>query len=158
MTERLMAVGHPSSGGRAYHRPMHLRRAILLMGLILLVSAIVGALVPAPRRRAAPEPPPAVPPTAAAAPVRTLSLSYPPVGEARTVRVGAGAHVVLQVTTSQAGQATVEALGLVASAEPETPARFDLLAARAGSFPVAFEPAAGGPPRTLGTLTVAAEE
>lgn len=133
---------------------MHLRRAILLMGLILLVTAIVGALVPVPRKRGAREAPNPGPGAAAATAVRTLSLRYPPAPQAPRLRVDANSHVVLQVTTSEPGQATVDSLDLVAPAEPDTPARFDLLATRPGSYPVAFQPAAGGPKRTLGTLTV----
>jgi hypothetical protein len=133
---------------------MHLRRAVLLMALILLVVAIVSALVPVPRERTAGDAPRATPGTAATAPVKTLSLRYPPAEEAPRLRVDAGAHVVLQVATSAPGQATVPLLDLVSAAEPDTPARFDLLATEPGRYPVAFQPAAGGPPRPVGTLTV----
>jgi hypothetical protein len=137
---------------------MHLRRAILLMGMVLLVVAIVGALVPVPRERNAGEPPRTTPRGAAAGPVKTLSLRYPPAEDAPRLRVEADAHVVVQVATSAPGQATVGALDLVAPAEPDTPARFDLLATRPGSYAVAFQPAAGGAARTVGTLTVAGTE
>jgi hypothetical protein len=137
---------------------MHLRRAVLLMGLILAVVAIVGALVPVPRERTADTPSPPPPRAAGPAPVKTLSVRYPPPREAPRLRVDEGAHVVLQVAASEPGQATVEALGLVGSAEPETPARFDLLASRPGSYEVAFAPADGGTTRPLGTLTVAGAE
>jgi hypothetical protein len=133
---------------------MHLRRAILLMGVILLVTAIVGALVPAPREQTRPEAPRPTPGGTAGAAVRTISLRYPPAAKAPRLRVTADSHVVLQVTTSEPGQATVGSLNLVASAEPDTPARFDVLATLPGSYPVAFQPAAGGPPRRVGTITV----
>src|SRR4051812_19487588 len=154
MTARPLAPGHPSSPVRAYHRGMHLRRAILLMGLILLVTAIVGALVPAPRDRSPVEAPRPQPDGAGAAPVRTISLRYPPAQEAPRLRVDADSHLLLQVTTTEPGQATVGPLALVAPAEPHTPARFDVLAPQPGNYPVAFQPAAGGPARTVGTLTV----
>jgi hypothetical protein len=133
---------------------VHLRRALLLMGVILMVVAIVGALVPVPSQRGGREP--AAPPagSSAARPVRTIALRYPPAAAAPRPRVAAGAHIVLQVGTSEAGQATVAALSLVAPAEPSTPARFDLLASRPGTYPVAFQPARGGAARTVGTLTV----
>jgi hypothetical protein len=131
---------------------------MLLMALILVVVAVVGVLVPVPRERSGPEPPRPAPADAASAAVRTLSLRYPPAGNAPRLHVTAGTHVVLQVATSQPGQATVEVLGLIAPAEPDTPARFDLLATRPGSYAVAFQPAAGGATRTLGTLTVAGTE
>jgi hypothetical protein len=137
---------------------MHLRRAVLLMAVILVVVAIVGALVPVPRERSAGEAPRAAPGADSAAPVRALSLRYPPKGDAPRLRVRAGTHVVLQVGTSESGQASVKALDLVAPAEPDTPARFDLLASRPGRYPVAFQPAAGGAVRTVGTITVASSE
>jgi hypothetical protein len=137
---------------------MHLRRAVLLMGLILVTVAIVGALVPVPRERSARQAPTPSPSPSEAAPVRTLSLRYPPPERAPRLRVDAGAHVVLQVAASEPGEAIVDALGLVGAAEPETPARFDLLASRPGRFTVAFRPAEGGTARTVGTLTVAGTE
>jgi hypothetical protein len=139
---------------------MHLRRAVLLMALIFMVIAIVGALVPVPRERVArvaPRPAP-LPHPAPGAPVRTLSLRFPAPSAPPRLRVEGDSHVVLQVATSEPGQATVDPLGLIAPAEPDTPARFDLLATRPGSYPVEFEPAAGGPARTVGTLTVAVAE
>jgi hypothetical protein len=66
--------------------------------------------------------------------------------------------VVLQVAASEPGQATVQGLDLVGAAEPATPARFDLLASRPGRYVVAFQRAAGGTARTVGTLTVASTE
>jgi hypothetical protein len=137
---------------------MHLRRAVLLMAVILVVVAIVGALVPVPRERTRAEAPRPTPGGAAVAPVKTLSLRYPPREGAPRLRVDANSHVVLQVATSVPGQATVRALDLVAPAEPDTPARFDLLATRPGRYPVAFQPAAGGATHTVGTLTVAGTE
>jgi hypothetical protein len=124
------------------------------MALIFVTVAIVGALVPVPRERTAGEPPRPAPNAAEAAPVKTLSLRYPPPREAPHPRVDAGSHVVVQVTASEPGQVTVQALGLVGAAEPETPARFDVLASRPGRYVVAFQRAAGGAARTVGTLTV----
>jgi hypothetical protein len=132
---------------------MHLRRALLLMALVLGVVALVEALVPVPRERAVSRAPraPAAPRTAQ--PARTLTLRYPAPKRPPRLRATAGAHVVLEVATSAAGEARIGALGLVEPAEPATPARFDLLA-RAGNYRVAFEPAAGRP-ATVGRLVVA---
>ena len=130
----------------------------MLMAVILVTVAVVGALVPVPRERTAGEPPRPAPGAAEAAPVKTLSLRYPPAAEPPRLRADAGAHVVLQVAASKPGQATVDAMGLVGSAEPDTPARFDLLASRGGRYTGAFQPADGGPARTVGTLTVAGTE
>ena len=64
-----------------------------------------------------------------------------------------GAHVLIEVAASAPGEAAVPALGLVQPAEPDTPARFDLLAGRPGSYDVTFDPAAGAPAR-VGRLEV----
>jgi hypothetical protein len=136
---------------------MHLRRAILLMALVLGVVALVEAVAPVPReRRATGEPTaPAAPPSPrAGARVKTLELRYPAPKTAPRLRVAAGAHVVVEVRTSTAGEASIAGLGIVQPAEPATPARFDVLAERAGTFPVAFQPAAGRP-ATVGRLVVA---
>jgi hypothetical protein len=133
---------------------MHLRRAVLLMALVLGVVALVEALVPVPReRRATGEARPPAPPRTAA-PVRTLTLRYPSPRRVPRLRVATGAHVVLEVATSVAGQASVDGLGLVQPAEPATPARFDVLAARPGNFGITFDTAAGRSAR-VGRLVVA---
>jgi hypothetical protein len=133
---------------------MQLRRVILLIAVILGVTAVAASLAPAPRSTQAPStappsqtattPPraPATPPTIAfAAP----SPKRPPV---RTVR--AGDHVVVEVDTATAGEASIPALGLSGSAEPGTPATFDVIVP-AGRAPIMFAPTLG-PSQTIGTL------
>ena len=113
------------------------------MAMVLAVVALAEALVPVPRQRR-PETQPRVasaPPVGADA--RTIAVRYPPRGGIRPVRLAAGAHVVLEVSTSAAGEASVAGLGLVQPAEPDVPARFDILVDRPGSYRVDFEPAAG---------------
>jgi hypothetical protein len=123
---------------------MHLRRAVLLMAMVLAVVALAEALVPVPReRRAERTQPPAATAPPAAVEVRTIAARYPPRGAVRPVRLVAGAHVVLEVSTSAAGEASVAGLGLVQPAEPDAPARFDILADRPGTYSVDFDPAAG---------------
>jgi hypothetical protein len=132
---------------------VHLRRALLLMAVVLFAVAIVQALAPAPRERSVSGGPAAVPGPVVAEPVRTLKLRYPAPRTPPRLRVTSGAHVVLQVSTSAPGQVSVPVLGLVQAAEPATPARFDVLAAREGTYTVTFEPSAGGT-ATLGRLVV----
>jgi hypothetical protein len=124
---------------------MHLRRAVLLMAMVLAVVALAEALVPVPRERRAErrQPPPPAPPPRAAVDVRTITVRYPARGPIRPVRVAAGTHVVLEVATAAAGEASVAGLGLVQPAEPDSPARFDILADRPGTYTVDFDPAAG---------------
>jgi hypothetical protein len=133
---------------------MHLRRAMLLMALILGAVAVVEAVAPVPRQRTPTERPPVAAPPAGVAPVRTLELRYPSAKRVPRIRVAKGAHVVLEVASSQPGEASVAKLGLVQPAEPATPARFDLLAVSPGTYQVAFAPSAGGSAR-VGSLVVA---
>jgi hypothetical protein len=133
---------------------MHLRRALLLMALVVFLVSVVAALAPQSRDRgtgAGGDLPPA---PVASPPVRTIELRFPARGEARRVRVATGAHVVLEVATTQSGEASVPALGLVQPAETTTPAQFDVLAERPGSYDVSFDPAAGEP-AVVGRLVVA---
>jgi hypothetical protein len=61
---------------------------------------------------------------------------------------------VVAVEVDRPGLVELEGLGLSAPAEPLTPARFDVLVARPGSFPVTFVPAGRGDPARVGTLVV----
>jgi hypothetical protein len=121
---------------------MHLRRALLLLGLVLLVVAAVESLVPVPRERPAVQPPSA-PAPAAAAPVRAIVFQYPQPARERTVAVAVGTHAIVRVPSAEPGQVTLAGLGRDASVEPGTPASFDLLATRAGRYDVLFRPVSG---------------
>lgn len=139
-------------GAPAYDRPMHLRRALLLMGLVLLVVAAVESLAPVPH--ATVDQPAAPPSPAAAAPTRTLAFAFPrPPRGAPDVSVAAGTHATVQVRSVRAGQVTLAGLGLSGSVEPSTPATFDVLADRAGAYDVTLTPV-GGAPLRVGRLLV----
>jgi hypothetical protein len=124
---------------------MHLRRAVLLFGLVVGLAAIVAAVAPKPKSDTllqAPTAPP--PPPPAASPTANVALSL--VHERRVRRhVPPGAHLILSVEVAEPGD--VSFLGLVQAAEPGTPAVFDLVMPRSGSFAVEFVPSAGGSPR-----------
>ena len=135
---------------------MHLRRALLLLALVLFVVAAVSALVPVPRQRTLGGGAAAAPPTPHA-PARTLALRYLSPSTPKDVRAAVGAHVMLEISTAVAGQAGVPGLGLTQAAEPNTPAKFDLLASRPGTFAVRFDPAAGGS-TLIGRLVVSARK
>ena len=128
---------------------MHLRRALLLMAMILLVTAVVVALVP-PRRSQAPAPV-GVPPFTPSTPLRSVSLRFPPPKSAPVTRLVQGDHVVITVTTAQTGEAS--ALGLTDTAEPGTPATLDVLVPSPGLYAATFTPTLGKPQR-IGTLDV----
>ena len=133
---------------------MHLRRALLLMALVVFVVAAVGALAPPPGDRTEDEGPGLAPAPVAEAPPEPLALRYPARDRGKRLRVATGAHVVLQVETRQAGEASIPELGLVLPADPATPARFDVLAGRPGTYDVTFDPAIGDP-GVVGRLVVA---
>ena len=132
---------------------MHLRRALLLMGLVLLVVAAVGSLVPVPRDQGGVALPATPSAPAAALPERTIAFQYPAPRRARSVRIALGAHAIVRVGSTQPGQVTLAGLGRVLPVEPGTPASFDLLATRAGSYDVMFEPVSG-PAVRIGRLVV----
>jgi hypothetical protein len=136
---------------------MHLRRALLLIALILGRTALAATLAPAPRstRGTQPTPPPAATQSATATaptppPTPTVAFGAPPPKRPPERSAAAGAHVIVVVTAASAGEAAIPSLGLVASVDPATPATFDLLVP-AGRAAVTFTPALGSP-QTIGTL------
>ena len=135
---------------------MHLRRALLLMALVLGVAAVVEALVPVPRQRSAapPSQPVVTPaPTDTGGTTRTVGFRYPPAAEPPVRRLPVGTHVILVVSSAETGQVSLEGLGQVQAVEPGTPAGFDLLMSGAGRYAVAFQPEAARAVR-LGSLVV----
>ena len=72
----------------------------------------------------------------------------------RRLAVGRDALVIVKVGSP--GLVEIAGLGLSASADPLTPARFPVLARRPGRYPVRLRPAAGGDPLSAGTLAVVA--
>ena len=124
---------------------MHLRRAVLLLGLVIGLAAITAALSPSPRTDVQPgpatAPPPATPP---AAPTARVALNLDGTRR-RTRTVPPGAHLILSVEVPEPGQ--VQLMGTVQPAEPGTPAQFDLIAPQSGSYTVRFTPSAAGPDR-----------
>jgi hypothetical protein len=124
---------------------MHLRRAVLLFGLVVGLAAIVAAVAPKPKSDTllqAPATPPA--PQPVSAPTARVSISL--AAERRVRRhVPPGAHLILTVEVADPGD--VSFLGSVQAAEPGTPAVFDLVMPRSGSFAVELSPSGGGSPR-----------
>lgn len=139
---------------------MHLRRALLLFAIVLGLAAVAASVSRTDRTRTVPPPPPAETATQA-----TVTTPAPDPGsrrlrfraggrrELRKLRVGRAATVV--VVVDRAGQAELRGLAS-RSAEPATPASFEVFRTQPGSFPVLFHPAAGGPAERVGTLKVIA--
>jgi hypothetical protein len=151
---------------------MQLRRALLALLMIMVVSAFAAALV---RRLAAGPVQPGTTTELVTEPSSTSGDSREPrrdPGKARTgktrtesapddaellkLRAGQsrpaafekGTHLIVTVTSREPGQAFIEGLGQVEPVTPGTPARFDLFLDRRGEFPVRVRPVEG--PKDLG--------
>jgi hypothetical protein len=135
---------------------VQIRRVLLLFALVLGLSALVASIAPPPEEdEEAQKSEPTVatpairPPTNLRAPVRLparLRGARPP-----TRRVEAGSSFSLAVAVPEAGDVVIDDLGLRQTADPLSPARFDLLASPPGHHAVAFVPLRGGR-RVIGRL------
>jgi hypothetical protein len=146
---------------------VHLRRALLLFAIVLGLAA-VAASVSRPRDS---EQPPATTTEKGASPTvepghaepqgeagpGSVDVSFDALHpEAQRIQAGQAATVVVEVP--DAGQVSIEGLGMTAAAELVTPARFDVLASNPGRYPITFMPAASTEPLEAGTLVVKAAE
>ena len=124
---------------------MHVRRALLLFAIVLGLAAFAAA-VSQPREEAR-EPPPRElsPPTATPGPARPseAELEFSVKGRPRTRNLPVGRSATVLVQVPGPGEVTLDGLGLVASADRLTPARFDVLGRRPGRHGVSFKPAGG---------------
>jgi hypothetical protein len=126
---------------------MQIRRVLLLFALVLGLSALVASIAPpredetADRPATVVEPPPATAPEPIAPPLKLSAKETGAAVPTRNVSVGAG--FTLQVSVPEPGDVILEGLGLRQSADPLTPARFDLVAERRGRYPVVFQPIDG---------------
>ena len=139
---------------------MHLRRALLLFAIVLGLAA-VAASVSRPRDvndspgtaqetvTEAEQPPAASPGTPAAVELTLLAADPEP----QRIRAGQAATLVVEV--EEPGQVAIPDLGMAATAEPLTPARFDVLTRETGRHPIEFEPAGADAAQVrVGTLVV----
>ena len=143
---------------------MEIRRAILLFAIVLGLAALVTSVTRSgdeepetPAESPSREPPrtEASPPAASAEPAPGSARLRFPAGAnpvTRELRSGRGATLTIEVLAP--GQVSIDDLGLDASAQPGTPARFDVLAAEPGRYAIAFTPANGAAGRTIGRLRV----
>jgi hypothetical protein len=137
---------------------VHLRRALLLFAIVLGLAAIVASVSRTDRGSQSETPPPRAGP---GEPRRTAPRAAEAVlvrfaaGERRTVRrVAVGRPVVVSVTAGQAGLVSIPGLGLSRSAEPGTPARFEVFQTNPGRFGVVFSPAGSERQKRVGTLVL----
>jgi hypothetical protein len=134
---------------------VQIRRVLLLFALVLGLSALVASIAPPPEEaEEPPEPAPTVaspavrPPTDLSAPITLSARAH----GAPTRRVRLGSSFSLEVAVREPGDVVIAGLGLRQSADPQAPARFDLLARPAGRYAVAFVPLRGER-RTIGWLS-----
>ncbi|MFN8133103.1 MAG: hypothetical protein U0R70_16285 [Solirubrobacteraceae bacterium] len=138
------------------------RRLVALLVVLLVIGAVAAAIAPQP----GPGPLPATtaPTTTAAAPpdrspARTVTLSLPAGSTPDdVVRARSGDLVRLTVAAAAPGTVTIDGLDRLEPVDPDTPARFEFIADRTGTFPVRLalssQGAAEAPP-AVGRLEIA---
>jgi hypothetical protein len=143
---------------------VHLRRALLLFAIVLGTAALAASLSrPAEDRREperaterATEPardpgPPTASPAPTAGPPEPLSFDA---ARDQSRRLRAGTAATVEVAVAEPGNVEIPDLGLSASADPLTPARFEVLPARPGDYEIVFTPASGEADEAAGRLVV----
>jgi hypothetical protein len=132
---------------------------LLLFAIVLGMAALVASLSrPIEERHddsAQPEPREPGPATASPTPAPNLpeALSFE-ASENETMRLQAGRAATVEVSVEQPGTVDIPGMGLTATANPHTPARFDVLASRPGRYDVLFTPAGSNPSEAAGRLVV----
>ena len=128
---------------------MQIRRVLLLFALVLGLSAVVASVAPSPEesrdeqatRGNAGAPAVSTGPAVRIAPVRLRARAN---GSPRVVqRVPAGSSFTLIVSVREPGDVVIDDLGMRQTADPHSPARFELLASPPGRHYVGFEPLLG---------------
>jgi hypothetical protein len=132
---------------------------LLLFAIVLGMAALAASLsqpvderkndLP-PRQAREPGPPTGAPQPASVGP-STLSLDA---AENDAVRLPAGEAATLEVSVEEPGSIEIPELGLSATADVLTPARFDVLAMEPGRYDLTFTPAADQQSEAAGKLVV----
>ena len=138
---------------------MHIRRALLLFAIVLGMAALVASFSrPADERtrtETSEEPGPgsatATPGPPTDTPPRPVSFDA---GSTEQRRLPAGRAATLEVSVEEPGSVEIPRLGLSASTDEHTPARFEVFPTRSGRYAILFTPADGDESRPAGTLVV----
>jgi hypothetical protein len=144
---------------------VHIRRALLLFAIVLGLAAIVASVSRPDEDRNERSEPPTSPPLSQSETDATISpgraAPSPSPAEVtleapgnQTRRVSVGQPVTLMVEVDEPGQVGIPDLGLIGTADPLTPARFEILASEPARYAISFTPAAGDEPADAGTLVV----
>jgi hypothetical protein len=135
---------------------VELRRALLLFAIVLGLAAVATSVSRTPDRRDGAREPAASDPVADAAPgpAAPAQLEFAPEAKPPTEELDAGRAATVTVRVAQPGQVAIDGLGLSATADPLTPARFDVLSDDEGSYPLRLHPADGAEALIIGTLRI----
>jgi hypothetical protein len=137
---------------------VHIRRALLLFAIVLGMAALVASFSRPPEQRTPRQPrEEPVPSTVTAAPAPADEPPRPVSFDAASAerrRLPAGRAATLEVSVHEPGSVEVPGLGLSASTDEHTPARFDVFPTRSGRYEILFTPANGDESRPAGTLVV----
>ncbi len=135
---------------------MELRRALLLFAIVLGLAAIVASLSRGPERNEEPRRPAASDPVASPAPgpAAPREITFEPASKPPTRRLEAGRAATVIVKVSEPGQVSIAGLGLSGTAEPLTPARFDVLTSDEERHEIRFSPAGSREERGVGALEI----
>ncbi len=140
---------------------MELRRALLLFAIVLGLAAIAASVsqpsVDEKADTAAEAPPrerstPTAGPSPGPGPPAEIAFAADLRPETKPVPAGRAATVI--VTVYEPGQVEIERLGLIEPAEPNDPARFDVLAGSPEKLSVTFTPVQTGEQRKIGVIEV----
>jgi hypothetical protein len=144
---------------------VHLRRALLLFAIVLGLAAIAASVSRSPDESSESDSQPAVQSGSENAPEPSVSPgnATPTAGvkelvfdaaRDQTRRVDAGQPATVLVEVDEPGLVEIANLGLIAPAEPLTPARFDVPARNPERLAITFTPVDGDTPNDAGTLVV----
>jgi hypothetical protein len=134
---------------------------MLLFAIVLGVAALVASLSPPLDDRQADTTPSESPPapstaTATPAPEPSRALEFD-AAENQSLRVPTGQSATVLVAVEEPGQVNIPDMGLTQPANPNTPARFDILAPSPGRYDLLFSPAGGSQSEAAGKLVVTSE-
>jgi hypothetical protein len=146
---------------------VEVRRVLLLFAIVLGLAAIAGSVANPPddgeQATTAPEGQPPEPaaepsppaPDAGGDALEEGAVRFSAAGSPRTREVEQGQPATVLVEVESPGEVSIPSLGLIETAEPLTPARFDVFATEPAAHEIVFQPARPGAERsTIGTLEI----
>jgi hypothetical protein len=137
---------------------VEIRRALLLFAIVLGLAAVATSISEprSAKQRSEPTTPAAGTPTVSARPAPSpgVAIRFDAAEPRATRRLEAQRAATVTVRVGEAGQVSIEGLGLTTSADTLTPARFDVLVERPGRHRITFTPAGSEQARPVGVLSV----